>query len=134
MWLLSARGTKHRVNELIFASDINYRQRRARVAVAAAALLACWLLAYSFTCSHWASGGSDRLVIYIHADTDAEYRGNLEFFLQHAVQNDNGKVDYVFVIQVGDAAAGAAHASARAPTAATQQLGQQQRRLAHQSA
>jgi hypothetical protein len=89
-----------------------------RRAAAAAIVTAGGLLA--FCCWAWAaagggspaaraaaaqtsSGGSDRLVIYIHAETDAEYRGNLRFFMQHAVQGDHGKAEYIFVMQVGAA-------------------------------
>jgi hypothetical protein len=42
----------------------------------------------------------DTLVIYVHSDTDAEYRNNLQFFVEQAVREED-RCDYVFIVQVG---------------------------------
>lgn len=41
----------------------------------------------------------DTLVIYVHSDTDAEYRNNLQFFIEHAIREED-RCDYVIIVQV----------------------------------
>ena len=42
----------------------------------------------------------DTLVLYVFSNTDAEYENNMQFFLRHAVREDDG-CEYVIVIQTG---------------------------------
>lgn len=60
-----------------------------------------WIPSHAKNSLKWSNGKPGTLVIYVFSNSDKEYENNLNFFVKHGINADDG-CDYVFIIQTGD--------------------------------